>query len=64
MIEGERMDETLSEPEEDIDIRFNPAEEIVPGNYSPGTTYELVQELSGEEWETQRRHPWDHPEKI
>ena len=26
------------------------AEEIVPGSYSPGTTRELLQDLSGEEW--------------
>ena len=44
------MGETISEPEEDIDIRANPAEEIVPGRYSPGTTHELLQDLSGEEW--------------
>ena len=50
MIEGERMDETLSEPEEEMIIGATPAEDIVPGNYSPGISRELVQDLTGEEW--------------
>ena len=50
VIEKEKMNETLNEPEEDFDIGATPAEEIVPGNYSPGTTRELLQDLSGEEW--------------
>ena len=32
MIEKETMDETLSEPEEDMNIGATPAVEIVPGN--------------------------------
>ena len=50
MTEGEKMDETLSESEENMNIGANPTEEIVSVNYSPGTTHELLQNLSGEDW--------------
>ena len=50
VMEGEKMNETLSEPEEDMDIGATPNEEIVPGNYSPGTTRKLLQDLRGEDW--------------
>ena len=42
VIEGERMDETLCEPEADMDIGANPGKDIVPGSSSPGTTCELL----------------------
>ena len=50
VMEGEKIDETLSEPEDKIDIGTTPTEEKVPGIYSPGTTRELLQNLSGEDW--------------
>ena len=46
VIEREKMDETLSEPEEDMNIGAAPAAKIVLGNYIPGTTGELLQNLS------------------
>ena len=58
------MDETLSETEKDIVIRANPDEEIVPGNYSPGTTQELLQHLSGEEWADTATPSLGSPRKI
>ena len=47
VMEGEKRNETLSEPEKDIGA--TPNEEIVPGNYSPGTTRKLLQDLRGED---------------
>ena len=46
VIEREKMDETLSEPEEDLNIEATP----VPGNYSLGTTRKLLKNLSWEKW--------------
>ena len=43
------MEEPLSKAEEDMDTGVTPAEEILPGSYSTGTTQELLQDLSGEE---------------
>ena len=46
----EKIDETLSEPEEEMEIGATPNEEVVPGNFSPGTTRQLLQSLSGDNW--------------
>ena len=63
MAEGERVEEVLSEPEEDMDIGATPAKEIVPGNYSPGTTWEMIQDLSGEERANTATPPLGSPRK-
>ena len=46
--QGEKMEEALSEPREDLDTGATPAEKKVPGSYSPTTIQELLQDLSGE----------------
>ena len=61
--EGKRVEEVLSEPEEDMDIGATPAKEIVPGNYSPGTTWEMIQDLSGEERANTATPPLGSPRK-
>ena len=48
--EGEEMDETLTEAEEEMEIIATPNEEVVPGNFSPVTTRELLQDLIGDHW--------------
>ena len=48
-MEGEKLTETLNEAEEEMEIGATPKEEIMPGNFSPGTTRELLQDLSGED---------------
>ena len=45
-----KKEKVLSEPEEDMNTRAIPAEEMIAGSYSPGTTRVFLQELSGEEW--------------
>ena len=45
-----KKEKVLSEPEEDMYTRASPAEEMIAGSYSPGTTRVFLQELSGEEW--------------
>ena len=45
------MEEVSNEPVEiEIEIGATRREERVPGNFSPGTTSELLQSLSGEDW--------------
>ena len=62
--EGEKTEEeVLSEPEEDIGTGETPAEEKVPGNQSAGTTRELLQDLSGEEWADTATPPLGFPRK-
>ena len=50
-MEGDKMKETLSEPEEEMEIGATPGEELVPGSFSPGTSRELLQDSSGEDLE-------------
>ena len=50
VLEGEVMAETLSEPENVIEIGATLNKVIVAGNFSPGTTREMLQDLSGEKW--------------
>ena len=46
--EGESMDETLSEAGEEMELGTKPEEGAVTGNFTPGTTRELPQDLSGD----------------
>ena len=44
------MDETLSEAGEDMELGPTPNEKVVTGIFSPGTTRELLQDLSADYW--------------
>ena len=46
--EGEWMEEAHREAEENMDTGATPAEEVLLGTYIPGTTRELLQDLSEE----------------
>ena len=48
--EGESMDETLSEAGEEMELGTMPDEGAVTGNFSPGTTRELLHDLSGDDF--------------
>ena len=48
---------------DNMDFGATPAEEIAPGNYSPGTTRELLQDLNGEEWADTATPPVESPRK-
>ena len=48
--EEERMNETLSEAGEDMELGATPNEKMVTGVFSPGTTRELLQDLSADYW--------------
>ena len=48
--EGESMNETLSEAGEEMELGTTPDEATVAGTFSPGTTSELLQNLSGDDW--------------
>ena len=48
--EVESTDETLSEAGEEMETGITAEERAVAGNFSPGTTRELLQDLSGEIW--------------
>ena len=61
--EEEKLEEALSEPEEEMDTESTPAEEIVSVNCSLGTTRELPQDLSGEEWADTTTPPLGSPRK-
>ena len=45
-----RIYETLSEAGEEMELGATPNEEVVPGNFCTGTTHELLQDLSGDDW--------------
>ena len=49
-IEVERLDEILSEAEEEMKLGNTTNKEVVPRNFSPDTTRELLQDLSGDDW--------------
>ena len=59
--EGESMDETLSEAGEEIELGNTPEEVAVTGNFSPGTTRELLQDLSGDDWADTATPPMGSP---
>ena len=44
------MNETLTEAGEEMELGTTPDEGAVAGNLSPGTTRELLQDLSGDDW--------------
>ena len=44
------MDENLSEAGEEMKLGTMPEEGAVTGNFNPGTTRELLQDLSGDDW--------------
>ena len=62
-VEWEKMDETLSECQEEMVIGATSCDEIVPGNYSPGNTRELLQNLGGEDWADNSTPPLGSPRK-
>ena len=57
------MDETLSEAGEEKELGATPNEEVVPGNFSPTTTRELLQDLSGDDWTDTATPPLESPRK-
>ena len=61
--DGERIDDTLSEAGEEMELRATPKEEVVPGNFSPGTPRELLQDLSGDDWADTATPPLESPRK-
>ena len=61
--EGEMIDETLSEAGEEIELGATPNDEVVSGNFSPGTTRELLQDLSGDDWADTATPPLGSPRK-
>ena len=60
---GEKMEEALNVPAENMDTGTTPAEEVAVETYSPGTTRELLQDLSGEEWADTATPPLGSPRK-
>ena len=61
--EGESMDETLSKAGEEMELGTMPEEGAVTGNFSPGTTRELLQDLSGDDWADKATSPVGSPRK-
>ena len=61
--EGERMNETLSEAGEEMELEATPNEEVEPGYFCPGTTRELLQNLSGDDWADTATPPLGSPRK-
>ena len=62
-VEGEKMEEALSEVEEAMDTRVTPAGTTTAKAYRPGTTPELVQVLSDDEWAKTTTSLWGSPRK-
>ena len=60
---GESMDETLSEAREKMEVRNTPDGGETNGEFSPGTTRELLQELSGDDWANTATPPLGSPRK-
>ena len=61
--EGESMDETLSEAVEEMEVGNTPDRGETNREFSPGTTRELLQELSGEDWANTATPPLGSPGK-
>ena len=57
--EGERMDETG----EEMELGATPNEEMASGNFSPGTTRELLQDFSDDDWADTATRPLGSPRK-
>ena len=61
--EGESMEETLSEAEEEMEVGNTPDGGATNREFSPGTTRELLQELSGDHWANSATPPLGSPRK-
>ena len=61
--EGFSMDETLSEAEEELEMGNTPDGGATNREFSPGTTRELLQELSGDDWANTANPPLGSPRK-
>ena len=61
--EGESMEETLSEPGEEMSLGTMPDEGALTGKFSPCTTRELLQDLSGDDWADTATPPLRSPRK-
>ena len=57
------MDKTLSEAGKEMELGTMPDEGAVTGNFSPGTTRELLQDLSGDDWADTATPPLGTPRK-
>ena len=61
--EGESMNETLSEAGEEMEMGNTPDEGATNRDFSPGTTNELLQDLSGDDWVNTPAPPLGSPRK-
>ena len=61
--EGESMDETLSEAGEEMEVGNTPDGGATNRDFSPGTTRELLQDLSGYDWANTTTSPLGSPRK-
>ena len=62
--EGESMDKTLSEAGEEKEVANTPDEGATKRDFSPGTTRELLQDLSGDDWANTATQLWGLSERI
>ena len=61
--EGKSVDETLSEAGEEMEVGNTPEGGATEREFSPGTTRELLQELSGDDWANTATPPLGSPRK-
>ena len=61
--EGESMDENLSEAGDEMEVGNTPDGGSTNREFSPGTTRELLQELSGDDWANTATPPLGSPRK-
>ena len=62
--EGESMDKTLGEAGEEMKVGNTPDGGTTNRDFSPGTTRELLQDLSGKTGQTRPPHLWGLPGRI
>ena len=62
--EAESMDETLKEAGEEKELGNTPDGGATNREFSPGTTRELLQALSGDDWQTSPPQLWYLPGRI
>ena len=62
--EGKSMDETLGEAGEEMEVGNTPDGGTTNRDLSPGTTRELLQDLSGKAGQTRPPHLWGLPGRI
>ena len=60
---GESMDENLSEAREEMEMGNTPDGGATNSEFSPGTTRELLQKLSGDDWANTATPPSGYPRK-